>query len=111
MLPFVLYFVTALVTGYHVYALLSLTVYGAPFSPLLLVSLMGSICLLMAAYISLFRPHAAARIALLALLAMWSFYGPAIAQIVRTKVMQTKIVRMRMSPSTAVTSTWTQPRP
>src|ERR1700733_2365427 len=98
MLPFILYFVTASVTGYHVYALLSLTVYGAPFSPLLLVSLIGSICMLIAAYISLFRPHAAARVALLASLAIWSFYGPAIAQMVRTKNVGTKIVRLRPSP-------------
>jgi len=94
MLPFVLYFVTAVVTGYHVYTLLSLAVYGAPFNPLELVSIFGSFCLLIAAYLSLFRPYAAARLALIAALAIWCFYGPAIAKIVRT----------RLAPQTAVLS-------
>jgi phosphoglycerol transferase MdoB-like AlkP superfamily enzyme len=85
MLPFLLYFVTGVVTGFHVYTLLALTVYGAPFNPLELVSLLGSLCLLLAAYVSLYKPHAAARIALLAALTIWSFYGPAIAKSLRTK--------------------------
>jgi hypothetical protein len=85
MLPFVLYFVTAVVTGFHVYTLLSFAVYGVPVNLLELLSLLGSFCLLIAAYVSLFRPHAAARLALLACLVMWSFYAPAIAKIVRTR--------------------------
>jgi hypothetical protein len=86
MLPFLLYFVTGVVTGFHVYTLLAIAVYGAPFNPLELVSLLGSLCLLIAAYVSLHKPHAAARIALLATLAIWSFYGPAIAKSIRTKL-------------------------
>jgi len=35
------------------------------------------LCLVFAAYLSLFKPHAAARVALLASLAIWMFYGPA----------------------------------
>lgn len=85
MLPFVLYFVTAVVTGFHVYALLSLVVYGVPLNPLELVSLLGSFCLLIAAYVSLFRPRVAGRIALIACLAMWCFYAPAIANFVRSR--------------------------
>ena len=50
--------------------------------PLELVSLVGSLCLIIAAYLSLFKPHAAARLALLASLAIWCFYGPAIARAV-----------------------------
>jgi len=94
MLPFLLYFVTGVVTGYHVYVLLTLAMYGAPFNPLELVSIFGSFCLLIAAYVSLFRPYAAARVALIAALAVWCFYGPAIANIVRT----------RIAPATAVSS-------
>jgi hypothetical protein len=86
MLPFFLYFVTGVVTGFHVYTLLALSVYGAPFNPLELVSLLGSIGLLIAAYVSLYRPYAAGRLALIAALAIWCFYGPAIARVVRTRL-------------------------
>ncbi len=79
MIPFILYFVAGTVTGFHVYTLLSLAVLGGPLHPFELVSLAGSLCLLIAAYLSLFKPHAAARLALIASLAIWCFYGPAIA--------------------------------
>lgn len=85
MLPFFLYLATAAVTGYHVYTLLLFAVYGAPFNPLELVSLLGSLGLMIAACISLFRPRAAARLALIACLAIWCFYGPGIARIVRLR--------------------------
>lgn len=85
MLPFFLYFVTGLVTGFHVYTLLALAVYGVPINPLEFVSLLGSLCLLIAAYLSLFKPNAAAKLALIAAIAMWSFYGPAIAKLVRSR--------------------------
>ena len=85
MLPFALYFVTAVLTGFHAYALLSFVAYGVPLNPLELISFLGSFCLLIAAYVSLFRPRAAARVALIACLAMWCFYAPAIANLVRTK--------------------------
>jgi hypothetical protein len=85
-LPFFLYFAAGAVTGYHVYTLLLLAAYGAPFNPLELVSLLGSLCLFVAAYLSLFRPYAAGRLALIACLAIWCFYGPAIAKIVRTRL-------------------------
>ncbi len=82
MLPFCLYLATGLITGFHVCTLLALAAYGVPFNPVELVSLLGSLCLLIAAYLSLFKPCAAARLALLASLATWCFYGPAI----RTKL-------------------------
>ena len=85
MVPFLLYFVTGVITGFHVYTLLALTVYGVPFNPLEFVALLGSLCLLIAAYVSVFKPYAAARLALLACLALWCFYGPAIAKSIRTK--------------------------
>jgi hypothetical protein len=86
MLPFFLYFVASVITGFHVYTLLALTVYGAPSNPLELVSLLGSLCLLISAYVSLFKPYAAARLALIACLAIWCFYGPAIAKSIRPKL-------------------------
>jgi hypothetical protein len=85
MLPFFLYFVASVITGFHVYTLLALTVYGAPSNPLELVSLLGSLCLLITAYVSLFKPYAAARLAPIACLAIWCFYGPAIAKSIRPK--------------------------
>jgi hypothetical protein len=85
MLPFCLYFVAGIVTGFHVYTL-ALAMYGAQLNPLELASLLGSLCLLIAAYVSLSKPNAAAKIALLASLMIWCFYGPAIAKSVRTKL-------------------------
>ena len=84
MLPFILYLVTGVATGIHVFTLL-FAAYGAPVNPLELVSLLGSFCLLIAAYLSLFRPHAAGRLALIACLLMWCFYGPAVANLVRAR--------------------------
>ena len=85
MLPFCLYFVAGVITGIHVYTLLALAVYGGPSNPLELASLLGSLCLLIAAYVSLFKPRTAARLALLASLAIWCFYGPAFAKSIRTE--------------------------
>jgi hypothetical protein len=92
MLPFIIYFVTAVVTGFHLYTLLSLAVYGVPINPLQLIALLGSLCLLIAAYVSLFRPLAAARLALIALLVIWCFYGPAIARTVRNSVLNQMVL-------------------
>jgi hypothetical protein len=104
MLPFILYFVTAVLTGFHLYALLSFTLYGAPFNLLELVALLGSFCLLIAAYVSLFRPRTAGQLALIACLAMWCFYGPAIGQIVRTSLVKHASVSQCYRPSIAVHS-------
>jgi hypothetical protein len=98
MLPFSLYFVTAVVTGFHLYALLSVVVYGVPLNPLELVSWLGSLALLVAAYVSLFRPRAAARVALIACLAMWCFYAPALANFVRAKLDKSPAVSEGMGP-------------
>ena len=80
MIPFTLYLVAGVITGLHVYTLLTLGLLGAPLHPLELVSLAGSLCLVGAAYWSLFKPLAAAKLALIASLAMWCFYGPAIVR-------------------------------
>jgi hypothetical protein len=95
MFPFFLYLMTALVAGFHLYTLLALSVYGAPFNPLQLIAFAGSVCLLICAYVSLFRPYLAARIALLALLTMWSFYGPAIGQMVRARRLRPAVISLR----------------
>jgi hypothetical protein len=86
MFPFVIYFAAAVITGFHIYSLLAMTVYGIPFNVLEVTSLLGSFVLLVAAFTSLFKPPSAARVALIACLLMWSFYGPAIANLVRAKL-------------------------
>ena len=98
MLPFILYLVTAVVTGFHLYSLLSFALYGAPFNLLELLSLLGSFCLLIAAYVSLFRPHAGGRLALIACLVMWCFYAPALAKLVRTKLASPAVVSQCTRP-------------
>jgi hypothetical protein len=92
MLPFFLYFGAGVITGFQVYTLLAMTTYGVPFSPLEVVALLGSLGLLIAASISLFKPRAGARVALIASLLIWSFYGPAIANLVRAKSQNRRIV-------------------
>jgi hypothetical protein len=109
MLPFSLYFVTGVVTCFHVYSLLSFVVYGVPLNPLELVALLGSFCLLIAAYVSLFRPRAAGRLALLACLAMWCFYAPAIAQFVRARIRKPLAAQLIVPPTGATTHTVSRP--
>jgi hypothetical protein len=92
MLPFVIYFVTAIVTGVHLLTLLSLAAYGVTVSPFELLAVLGSFLILIAAYVSLSRPYAAARIALLAAILMWSFYGPAIATYVRGRLAKRSVL-------------------
>lgn len=97
MLPFIVYFVTGVAASFHVYTLM-FAAYGAPLNPLELVSLLGSFCLLIAAYLSLFRPHAAGRLALIACLLMWCFYGPAVANLVRARLHKPVAVSQLMLP-------------
>lgn len=78
MLPFLLYFGAGLLTSLHLYVLLSLTVFGAPPNVLEFISLFGSICMLVASYVSLLKPYVAAKLALPAALANWCFYAPGI---------------------------------
>src|SRR5579863_10783135 len=99
MLPFCLYFIVALLTGFHVYSLLALTLYGVPFNPLELVSLLGSLGLLIAAGISLFKPTAAAKVALIASLLVWSFYGPTITRVVRNKLNHPAVISANREPA------------
>jgi hypothetical protein len=82
-LVFLLYFVAGVTTGLHI-----LLMSGANNSlhPLQMVGLLGSVGLLIGAYLSLFQPDAAAKMALLASLLLWCFYGPAIAKAMSPKV-------------------------
>ncbi len=84
MLPFVLYLIAGALTGFQVYALLALGAYGAPVSPLEFLSLLGSLVLIVAAYLGLWKPRLAARVALLAALVIWCFYAPATLHAVRS---------------------------
>jgi hypothetical protein len=103
MFPFFLYLVAGAVTGFHVYTLLTLTRLGAPSHPLEFVSLLGSLGLVVAAYVSLFRPHVAAKLALLASLAVWCFYGPAIARTVENRLhRQTSELQFKKIAATSV---------
>lgn len=83
MFPFLLYLAAGVLTAFHVYALLSLGIFGVPRDVMELFSLCGSLCLIVSAYISLFRPRLAAKIALLASLGVWCFYAPAIVATVK----------------------------
>ncbi len=84
MLPFLLYLLAGALTAIQVYALLTLGVYGAPVSPLEFLSLLGSLVLIVAAYLALWKPRLAARVALLAALVIWCFYAPATLHAVRS---------------------------
>ncbi len=99
LLPFVLYFVTGAVTGFQICTLLVGALYNEPVNPLMLVALLGSVGLLIAAFVSLFRPHIAAKFALVAALAIWCFYGPAIAKVVRTRLENRSVLSRSNMPS------------
>ncbi len=88
MLPFSLYVITGVLTGVHLYLLLVFTVYTPAAALLEWVAMLGSLCLLVAACVSLFKPRVAARIALIACLLIWAFYAPATVRTVRTKVLK-----------------------
>lgn len=86
MLPFFLYLLTGIATGLHVLYLLSWAVWGAPTHPLQYISVVGSLVVIVAAYVSLFKPRIAARFALLGLAAVWPFYVTAVVRTVQVKV-------------------------
>lgn len=88
MLPFFLYSLAGAITGVHLLLLIGTRV---PLHPLQYVSLAGSLFLIVAAYLSLFRPYVAARVALLASLAIWSFYSPAIARVIESRIHQKRV--------------------
>ncbi len=88
MFPFSLYVITGVLTGVHLYLLLVFTVYTPAATLLEWVALLGSLGLLVAAYVSLFRPRLAAQIALIACLLSWAFYAPAAVRTVHSDVLK-----------------------
>ncbi len=78
MVPLLVYLVAGLITGVHLFVLLSSAILGGSFSGLEVLSLLGSVCLAATAYVALFRPYLAAKIALPSALVSWCFYGPSI---------------------------------
>jgi len=88
MLPFSLYATAGVLTAAHLYLLLALTAYAPAANLLEWVALAGSLCLIAAACISLFKPRMAGQIALLACLLIWIFYAPATVRTVQTKLLK-----------------------
>jgi len=77
-LALLLYALTGLATGVQLGYLLSWAIWGAPTSPLQYVALLGSVALLVAAVLSMWKPRAATTVALGGSLLLWCFYGPAL---------------------------------
>jgi hypothetical protein len=74
-----LYMTTALATGAQVYWLMMWSIWGALTSRTQYVALCGSLALMLAALLAIWKARAAATTALCASVAIWSFYGPALA--------------------------------
>ena len=88
MFPFSLYAIAGVLAGVHLYLLLVFTVYTPAAALLEWAALLGSLCLLVAACVSLFKPRVAAQIALNACLLIWAFYAPATVRTVQTKLLR-----------------------
>ena len=78
MVPFLLYAITGVSTGAQVFRLMMWGVWGRPVAGLEGISLLGSLVLLVAAFVSLSRARRAAWVAFVATLLMWTFYGPVV---------------------------------
>jgi len=73
--PFGFYLLTGLSSGVQVLSLVVFVVWGRAVRWLELLSLSGSVVLVAASVVSLFRPQRAARVALLACFALWGYYS------------------------------------
>lgn len=71
-----LYVLTALVTGLHNFYWLMGRVNGAPLNLLNFTALLGSVTLVGAAMLVLFRPHVAAGMGFAGSLLLWVYYAP-----------------------------------
>ena len=78
MRAFLLYGLTAGITGWDLLYLLVRSAWGAPVHVLEYVAGIGAILLLISAYLSLWKRRIAAQLALAAALAEWAFYLPAL---------------------------------
>jgi hypothetical protein len=102
MLPFFLYLIAGVMTAVPVLFGLGWAVWGAPISIWEYVSLLGSLVLVLSAYVSLVQARKAARLALAGAIAIWSFYLPAIVGLTTTKLTDQRLtVRIvKWTPST-----------
>jgi hypothetical protein len=102
-IDFWLYFLTGLATGGLVLYTLSWGIWGAPTSPLEFVSLLGSVFLIVAAVVSQTNRKRAGRIALCAMVMIWSFYAPAIFQsgrsVLTNQQLTVKVIKWRPATS------------
>lgn len=85
-MAFLLYLLTAIITALPVLFTLGWAVWGAPVSVWQYVSLLGSCLLVLAAFVSVTRRRIAARIAVVAVAAIWCFYLPAVASVVNARL-------------------------
>ena len=87
MFPFSLYAIAGILTAVHLYLLLVFTAHAPAVNVLEWVALLGSLWLLVAACLSLYRPRVAAQVALIACLLIWTFYAPATVKTMQAKVL------------------------
>jgi hypothetical protein len=73
MISFLIYWVTAVATVTPVLALIAFAVWGRPISALELISLAGSVCLGVGAFVSLYRRGAASLLVLASAFAQWIY--------------------------------------
>jgi hypothetical protein len=88
---FLLYLLTAILTALPVLVALGWAVWGAPITVWQYVSLLGSCLLALAGLVSLSHRRVAARIAVVAVAAIWSFYFPAVASVVHARLTDQRI--------------------
>ena len=78
MISFVIYWVTAVATVTPVLALIAFAVWGRPISALELISLAGSVCLGVGAFVSLYKRRAASLLVLASAFAQWIYLASAL---------------------------------
>lgn len=78
MISFLIYWVTAVATVTPVLVLIAFAVWGRPISALEWISLAGSVCLGVAAFVSLYRRRAASLLVLAAAFAQWIYLACAL---------------------------------
>jgi hypothetical protein len=90
-LPFALFLITGVLTAAHVYYLLSWAVWGAPTHPLQFVSLLGSMLLVLAAFVALFNLRISRKLATIGLVAIWPFYAWGVFSFVKTNISKREV--------------------
>lgn len=85
-MAFLLYLLTAIMTALPVLVTLRWAIWGAPVSVWQYVSLLGSCLLVLAGFVSVSHRRVAARIAVVAVAAIWCFYLPAVAFVVHARL-------------------------